>query len=222
MICVIATGGEAGELNGSDDLAVARARRIAKYEHALSVLGAASWTWLEPGAEWVDAPGGPRVAAADAPRLRSAIERLLSEHAPQVVLTVGSDGLTGHPDHIAVGSAVADAVRHARLEGGAWGARLDPADVASGARLVAGLAPDRTDGARRVIGARAELVGYDVSECATARRAALDAYLPGLGTASLRELIDSVDRIGDSLLLRAVFDAEGWRTERYQRLDAEG
>jgi LmbE family N-acetylglucosaminyl deacetylase len=79
-------------------------RRVAKYERALEFLGARSWTWLDPSAGWVDAPDGPAVSGAAPARLRSAVEQLFARYRPDIVLTVGKDGLTGHPDHLAVAS----------------------------------------------------------------------------------------------------------------------
>jgi len=220
VVGVIATGGEAGELHATGDPSEALIRRLQKYEHALDRLGASSWQWLEPGAEWVDLPSGPHVADADPGRLRAAVDRLLTEHDPHAVLTVGADGLTRHPDHIAVGRAVRAAVRDRSLDGGAWGARLRRADVDAGAELARRFAAGRPIGSGRVRGTSAELAVFDVTAQTATRRAALDAYADGLGTRTLGELIGAADRIGDSLLLRAVFDAGDWRTENYERLDA--
>jgi LmbE family N-acetylglucosaminyl deacetylase len=41
-------------------------------------------------------------------------DRALETMRPDIVLTVGSDGLTGHPDHIACHNAVARALASAR------------------------------------------------------------------------------------------------------------
>jgi len=51
------------------------------------------------------------------------------------------------------------------------------------------------------------------------RGRALDCYADGLGTQRLGTLVGRFDRVGDSLLLRAIRDVDGWQTEHYERLD---
>lgn len=55
--------------------------------------------------EWLDYDDGC-VAGVDPDELAARVERILAEERPQVVATFGPDGITGHPDHIAVGAAV--------------------------------------------------------------------------------------------------------------------
>ena len=220
VIGIIATGGEATELAESCDMAHARSRRLSKYEHALTVLGVNSWEWLERGAEWLDAREGPHVSQADPARLKRAVERTLDEHTPEIVLTVGADGLTGHPDHVAISRAVREAVHDRTIPGGAWGAQLGVADVQAGARLVAPFATNRQVGSGRLTGTHAPLATFDVAAEEASRRGALDVYVQGLGTGDLRRLVREADRVGDGLLLRAMYDAQRWAIERYQRFDA--
>lgn len=220
VIGIIATGGEATELAVSRDMAQARSHRLRKYERALTVLGVNSWEWLERGAEWLDAREGPLVSQADPARLKRAVERLLDEHTPEMVLTVGRDGLTGHPDHVAISHAVRDAVHHRTIPGGVWGAQLAVDDVHAGMRLAAPFATDRQIGSGRLTGTHAQLATFDVAAVETSRRRALDIYTDGLGTGELRSLAGGADRIGDGLLLRAIYDAQEWGIERYERLDA--
>ena len=57
--------------------------------------------------EWLGLPdGGLDGCAADLERMVTAI---MAEERPDVVLTFGPDGITGHPDHIAVGAATSKA-----------------------------------------------------------------------------------------------------------------
>ena len=126
VVGVIATAGEASELPAAGSLTEARRRRIAKYERALAILGATSWTWLEAHAGWVDATGGPRVAGAAPERIQRAVARLIDEYSPATILTVGSDGLTGHPDHVAIARAVIAVAGERAVPEGVWGARLRP------------------------------------------------------------------------------------------------
>jgi LmbE family N-acetylglucosaminyl deacetylase len=219
VVAIVATAGEAGELAETHDLEKARRRRLEKYERALEILGVSSWEWLEPDAEWVDAPGGPLVSQADPARLQAAVRRRLEVHDPRIVLTVGADGLTGHPDHVAIGHAVRAAARGNAIPGGVWGARLAASDVRPGVRLASVAADGREVGSGRVTGTHAALTAFDVADVESTRRHALDAYIDGLGTDDLNELIGAADRVGDSLLLRAIYDAQHWTTERYERID---
>jgi LmbE family N-acetylglucosaminyl deacetylase len=217
VVGVIATAGEASELPAAGSLADARRRRIAKYERALATLGASAWVWLEPAAGWIDAPGGPRVADAASGRLKRAVLRLVGEYSPDMILTVGADGLTGHPDHVAIARAVMAVTDECSVPGGVWGARLSRDDVRAGLDLASSHADGRPVGSGRVTGTDAALTVCDVGPFADARRAALDVYRNGLGTAPLAALFGGAERVGDSVLLRAIYDAEGWRAERYQR-----
>jgi len=212
---VIATGGEASELRCSSSLSEARARRIAKYETALDLIGASGWSWLDGTAEWVDADRGPNVADASPERLRLAVEHLFSELQPEVVLTVGSDGLTGHPDHVAIAEAAAAASNGAEVPRGIWGAHLGADDVRAGVDLLSAISPGAQIGSGRVSGTRTQLKTMDVRTSATSRKRALDAYRNGLGTGSLESLVRGAEKVGDSVLLRGIFDASGWSTERY-------
>jgi LmbE family N-acetylglucosaminyl deacetylase len=135
VVGVIATAGEASELPAAGSLTQARRRRIAKYERSLATLGASTWTWLEAHARWVDASEGPRVADAAPERVQRAVARLIDEYAPDTILTVGSDGLTGHPDHVAVARAVIAAAGERIVPEGVWGARLSREDVRAGMNL---------------------------------------------------------------------------------------
>lgn len=222
VVGVIATAGEASELPAAGSLTQARRRRIAKYERSLATLGASTWTWLEAHASWVDASEGPRVADAAPERVQRAVARLIDEYAPDTILTVGSDGLTGHPDHVAVARAVIAAAGERMVPEGVWGARLRREDVRAGMNLASLYAREEPVGSGRVTGTDMALTVRDVGSFARARRAALDVYRDGLGTAPLGTLFRDAERVGDSLLLRAIYDAERWRAERYERLDPPG
>ena len=54
-----------------------------------------------------------RLAQVDHDRLTAEILALAYTLRPQIMLTFGKDGLSGHPDHIAIGSAAAEAFRRA-------------------------------------------------------------------------------------------------------------
>lgn len=54
-----------------------------------------------------------QLAEADLEQLAAQILQVVNETHPQVMLTFGADGLSGHPDHIAIGVAAAEAFRRA-------------------------------------------------------------------------------------------------------------
>jgi LmbE family N-acetylglucosaminyl deacetylase len=54
-----------------------------------------------------------QLAEADPEQLAAQILQVVKETRPQVMLTFGADGLSGHPDHIAIGQAAAEAFRRA-------------------------------------------------------------------------------------------------------------
>jgi N-acetylglucosamine malate deacetylase 2 len=54
-----------------------------------------------------------QLAEADPEQLTAQILQVVKETRPQVMLTFGADGLSGHPDHIAIGFAAAEAFRRA-------------------------------------------------------------------------------------------------------------
>ncbi|MGW6275836.1 PIG-L deacetylase family protein [Kribbella sp. NPDC055071] len=187
-----------------------------KLPASCALLGIHECEWLSDAARWIDDGGssGPNtLASAEPDELTATIERAIDTVQPDLILTVGSDGLTGHPDHI----AISQAVQRARKPCRALGARLRAEDVQAGAQLVRELLPDEQVGSGKVVGAPA---GTPLEEMAGAseerRRRALDQYYDGLGSQSLPELITSYNSRGDGLLLRAVFDASGWRQDRFE------
>jgi LmbE family N-acetylglucosaminyl deacetylase len=110
VVCVTATRGEAGSLDPvrwpPDTLANVRESEL---DACLAVLGVREHIWL-------DYPDG---ACADVP-VEEAVARLVeivSEVQPDTVLTFGPDGMTWHPDHIAVGQWTTEAVRGSGRDG---------------------------------------------------------------------------------------------------------
>jgi LmbE family N-acetylglucosaminyl deacetylase len=95
VVCATATKGEAGSLDEqkwpSATLAEVREKELAE---ALAVLGVGDHRWLgyrDGGCAAVDLNEGAAVVKA-----------LVEELRPDSVLTFGSEGMTGHPDHKAV------------------------------------------------------------------------------------------------------------------------
>ncbi|GAA2722101.1 PIG-L deacetylase family protein [Cellulomonas aerilata] len=67
--------------------------------------------------DWLGLPdGGLHAVGVDV--LRETIAAFLREERPDVVCTLGSDGVTGHPDHIAMSAATTEAFHLVRSEPG--------------------------------------------------------------------------------------------------------
>ena len=92
VVCITATRGELGGQAAPDEL---RALRTAELRRALDVLRVDEHVWL-------DLPDGGLAGLDPAGPVRR-LTRLLRLIRPRTVLTFAPDGLTGHPDHIAVG-----------------------------------------------------------------------------------------------------------------------
>ncbi|MFG1908295.1 PIG-L deacetylase family protein [Kribbella sp. NPDC048928] len=186
-----------------------------------ALLGIAEWDWLGAPDQWIDDGGrnGPRTpAAADPSALTAAVEAAVKTLHPELILTVGSDGLTGHPDHIAISQAVQRArVQQAHVQCRVLGARVRTDDVRAGEHLVQQLAPGQQVGSGLVKGCDVplETIGGASEQ---RRRQALDAYYDGLGSKPLEELMTTHRASSDGLLLRAVFDATGWDHDRFEEL----
>ena len=126
---VTATRGELGNTDpGRWTTADVRELRTLELGLALRILGVSSHEWLDlpdGGLEGVD--GEPVVAR---------LERIIGVRQPDTILTFGPDGMTGHPDHIAVsgwateaGARTGTRVLHAATPNGyleSYGAALEP------------------------------------------------------------------------------------------------
>jgi LmbE family N-acetylglucosaminyl deacetylase len=185
-----------------------------------ALLGIDEWDWLGAEGQWIDDGGrnGPRTLAAASPQdVADAIQVVARAINPELILTVGSDGLTGHPDHIAISQGVQRALQH--IDCRALGARVRAQDVRAGEQLVQQLAPGQQVGSGHVKGCDTPLVEIGGAP-EQQRRQALDAYYDGLGSRPLAELIRVHRASSDGLLLRAVFDATGWELDRFEELTA--
>jgi LmbE family N-acetylglucosaminyl deacetylase len=105
LVIIHATDGEAGEI--APDVDVARenlgAWRRQEDEEAWKILGR-----TPDRHEWLGLPDG---GLADLPpgELAGKIQQILEAEQPDVVATFGPDGITGHPDHVAVFKATTQA-----------------------------------------------------------------------------------------------------------------
>jgi len=104
FVLIHATDGEAGDIAADVDVMPEKLGALRRLE------AAASWQTIgrEPDRHvWLGFPDG---GLADIGRdLFEPIREVLVEEAPDVVATFGLDGVTGHPDHIAVSRAVTEA-----------------------------------------------------------------------------------------------------------------
>lgn len=97
VACVTATDGASGATSDpvrwpQEDLASIRRRELAA---SLEILGIADHTWL-------DLPDGG-LARWDPAHGIALVCEVIDRVRPDTVLTFGPDGMTGHPDHIAIG-----------------------------------------------------------------------------------------------------------------------
>lgn len=112
LTVVLATRGEAGQI--ADPALATRATlgRVREREDR------ASWraVGVEPDVRFLGHPDGG-VAEVDRDRLVDQIAAHLGASRPDVVVTFGPDGVTGHDDHVAVGRAATAAFHRVRERG---------------------------------------------------------------------------------------------------------
>lgn len=120
LTCVLATSGEKG---GISDPSVATPESLGRVRETEDM---ASWRALgrEPDRlEFLRYPDGG-VSDVLSGELVGRIASILREVRPDVVVTFGPEGITGHEDHIAVGRAATEAFSRTRTEGGGGLGRL--------------------------------------------------------------------------------------------------
>lgn len=103
-VLLVATDGEAGKTGylGPMSKAELAAKRREELKEAGRILGLSAITTL----------GYPDGKLAEIPilELENQIVRFINAHSAQVVITFGEDGVSGHPDHIAIHQATTKAV----------------------------------------------------------------------------------------------------------------
>lgn len=215
------TGGEGRDTELTQaGLTAARLRKKPQVAASTSLLGIDTWDYLTEPGRWTDTPHSPErtIAGVDTSTLATPIADAIDTLQPDVLLTVGPDGLTGHPDHIACHNAVVRALETAtHRPRAALGAVLDQRVVTAASKTARRLT-GRPVGSGRVAGVSigSEVItvtGPPMTE--TWRRRALDAYVPGLGTSKKTELDPDLVGAGDSVLLRFVLDTAGWNRDNY-------
>ncbi|HEX6332308.1 MAG TPA: PIG-L family deacetylase [Actinomycetota bacterium] len=109
---VLATSGEAGLIA---DASLATRETLAAVREAED---RASWEalGLEPAVKFLRHPDG-RLTEIPREQLVAEVLAILQEARPDVVVTFGPDGVTGHADHVAIGAVTAAAFHAARAAG---------------------------------------------------------------------------------------------------------
>lgn len=120
LTVILATSGEAGRIA---DASLATRQTLASVREAEDL---ASWRalGLDPDVRFLRHPDGGLNAI---PRrgLLAEVRGVLEEVAPEVVITFGPDGITGHDDHVAIGAIASEAFGALRTSsGGAAFSRL--------------------------------------------------------------------------------------------------
>ena len=103
--CVTATAGEAGETADEDRWPRRELASIRRTEMrtSLGLLGIDDHEWLQ-------LPDGG-LATVDPARGVELVTTVVERFRPDTIVTFGSEGMTGHPDHVAVGNWAAEAAR---------------------------------------------------------------------------------------------------------------
>ena len=114
FVLVHATDGEAGSIAEGSNATRETLGRVRREEDRRA--------WIALGRvpdrhEWLGYPDG-RLAEVDFGELVTRIASVLAEERPDVVGTFGPDGITGHPDHIAISRATTEAFHQVAGDGG--------------------------------------------------------------------------------------------------------
>ncbi|WP_020578403.1 PIG-L deacetylase family protein [Actinopolymorpha alba] len=232
VVGVAAAEAAARQPEGTAIEAAARAG-AARYARACATLGVKDfavaalgrWRDLGPG----QLPGS--LAAAELAEVARYVKEALTQHAPDVVLTSDEDGVTANPDHVMAHRAVVQAVRDSQSGIASsrhvkapltLGACVRSRDVQVASDLLVRLTPVRPIGQGGVRGVPDGATGLTEFELPAAtgqaKRAALDCYGAGLGSAPLADLVAGLPSVGDGLLLRAIADVAGPARELFRVL----
>jgi LmbE family N-acetylglucosaminyl deacetylase len=120
FVLVLATSGEAGEIADASTATRQTLAAVRRQEdqRAWQVLGR-----LPDRQAWLGHPDG-RLAEVHFAELVAELARILGQERPDVVVTFGPEGITGHPDHITIGRATTQAFLRFAGDGGPGFRRL--------------------------------------------------------------------------------------------------
>src|SRR5918999_1756595 len=126
--------------------------------------------------EWFGYPDGG-LADADSDEVEGRIAAILAEECPDVVLTFGPDGITGHPDHIAISGATTEAFELLAGDGSPGFRRLtygaipqSMVDRINRKRIVLGLEPWHPETIYHLRGVPDEEIGIVIDTSSVAQR----------------------------------------------------
>ena len=126
--------------------------------------------------EWFGYPDGG-LEEVDSDELVSRIASIFAEERPDVVATFGPDGITGHPDHIAISRATTDAFHRVARDGGPGFKRLtygvirqSMVDRVNRRRIATGLEPWDPNMVYHLRGVPDEDVGISIDTSSVASR----------------------------------------------------
>jgi LmbE family N-acetylglucosaminyl deacetylase len=185
---LVVTRGEAGSADGEPDPALGD-RREAELIAAAREIGLDEVSILDGYAD-----GG--VAGGDFDVLVEEIAAWLADRRPQAVITFGPHGITGHPDHVVVGSATRWAVERLSEAGLAPTAVYVISPIFDPGGNLFDLSPEEQNATHRI----------DVTRVAARKLAALEAHA---------SQADTADEIA---ALRAAIEAERPIHEGYTRV----
>jgi len=120
FVLVLATNGEAGQIADGSTATRQTLAAVRRQEDRRA--------WLVLGRppdrqEWLGHPDG-RLAEVPFAELVDELARILGQERPDVVVTFGPEGITGHPDHLIIGKAATQAFLRFAGDGGPGFRRL--------------------------------------------------------------------------------------------------
>ncbi len=218
VILRVASGGEVAE-GPSIDRRDARVQRGARLDQSCEALGISDWNWLSDPGRWIDTgarPDAHSLSMATLEELCPAILKVVNDIDPRTVFTVGTDGLTGHPDHILIRRAIDAVMQQLGSRAPAvLGSQVCTSDVVAAHQLFRSRGIESA-GSGRLVGTTDELDTCVAPDFAGhARRRAYEVYAGGDKNIEAVEGRRASSRPGDSLVLRSVFDVTGWNVDRF-------
>ena len=198
----------------------ARVQRSARLGQSCEALGISDWNWLSNPGRWIDIGAQPAVQSlsmATLDELCPSILKAVNDIEPRWLFTVGTDGLTGHPDHIPIRRAI-DVVMQ-QLGNRAptvLGSKVRTCDVVAAYQLLSSRGIESA-GSGLLVGTADELDTCVAPDFAGhARQTAYEVYAGGEKNIEAIEGHRASSRPGDSLVLRSVFDVTGWNVDRFE------
>jgi LmbE family N-acetylglucosaminyl deacetylase len=200
LVVLHATDGEAGEVAPG---VVVGPGGLGAHRRVEDELGWQAVGHVPDRHEWLGYPDGS-VGRVPAETLVARVAAFLDEERPDVVVTFGPDGMTGHPDHIAIGRATTVAFHRVRADGGPGLRRLlhpgipqSRFDAHQEWRVANGFARWEPDRLYHLRGTPDELIGVEVRT-----RSVSDQVLAGLKAHRSQRHVIFAPTLGDDVWRR--------------------